>query len=102
MTLRTRFLRALLLVALPPALVAVAIFGLFLRNSLERSDATGLREGIGRSGRRLEAEFDEGIDRVLRLAREPGVVADAQAGSNELAGAAPAAIRSRLVEGERV
>ncbi len=102
MTLRTRFLRALLLVALPPALVAVAIFGLFRRNSLARSDATGLREGIGRSGRRLEAEFDEGIDRVLRLAREPGVVADAQAGSNELAGAAPAAIRSRLVEGERV
>src|SRR5262245_61006327 len=41
-TLRTRFLRALLVVALPPALLAVPVFGFVLRTSLERSAAIAL------------------------------------------------------------
>ncbi|MGH7149513.1 MAG: hypothetical protein ACREIU_02385, partial [Planctomycetota bacterium] len=95
-TLRIRFLRALLLVALPPALLAVPVFGFVLRTSLERSAAIELREEVGRSGRRLEAKIDQAIDRVLLLARAPQVVAEATGASNEVAGSSPATVRAML------
>ena len=101
MTLRTRFLRALLLVALPPALLAVPVFGLVLRSSLERSAAIEMREEVGRSGRRLESGIDRAIDRLLLLSREKQVVDEATGAANEIAGSSPATVRAMLKDGNR-
>ncbi|HKB16451.1 MAG TPA: hypothetical protein VKF62_10310, partial [Planctomycetota bacterium] len=101
MTLRTRFLRALLVVALPPALLAVPVFGFVLRTSLERSAAIELREEVGRSARRLEDAIDRAMDRVLLLAREPQVVEEATGATNEIAGSSPSSVRAMLKDGNK-
>ncbi|HET6203322.1 MAG TPA: histidine kinase dimerization/phospho-acceptor domain-containing protein [Planctomycetota bacterium] len=101
MTLRGRYLRNMLLVALPPAVVMVPLFGLAVNSSVERSASLDLEQALARGARDFSAAVDEAIDSVLRKCADPDVAEAAALATAQVAGKPREAVLASLEEGDR-